>query len=231
MAGEDVVHLRVHLVLLLEEAPRRVRDRREVVGDLVDHDGLDADRDALRRHAVDVELGLVEVEREPADGLEAGDDEDALPDDDLEAEALRPPTSPCGPAWARRPEMIIASLGSAMRYIPFTRSVMIATAATAAMATRMSNDMGGSFLSRETADIDSPGGLVVDHDDALADGDPLAGDGGVGVERLRAAAHGDHHLTDRVGSDRARDATGLADDPVICHLPSLQGVLPRGKSA
>ena len=71
MAGEDVVHLHVHLLLLLEEAPRRVRDRLEVVGDLVDHDRLDADRDALRRHAVEVELGLVDVERQPAHLLEA----------------------------------------------------------------------------------------------------------------------------------------------------------------
>ena len=71
--GEDVVDERVHLVFLLEEAPRRVRDRRVVVGDLVDHDRLDPDRDALRRHAVDVELDLVQVERQRTRPLEDRD--------------------------------------------------------------------------------------------------------------------------------------------------------------
>jgi hypothetical protein len=62
VAGEDVVDLHVHLLLLVEEAPRRVRDRLEVVGDLVDDDGLHADLDPLRRDAFEVELGLVDVE-------------------------------------------------------------------------------------------------------------------------------------------------------------------------
>ena len=87
MAGEDVVHLHVHLLLLIEEAPRGVRDRLEVVGDLVDHDRLDADLDALRGDALEIELGLVDVEREAADRLKARYVERALADDDLEPEA------------------------------------------------------------------------------------------------------------------------------------------------
>ena len=63
MAGEHVVHLHVHLVFLVEEAPRGVRDRLVVVGDLVDHDRANPDADSLCRHAVEVELGLVDVER------------------------------------------------------------------------------------------------------------------------------------------------------------------------
>ena len=92
VAGEDVVHLHVHLLLLVEEAPRRVRDRLVVVGDLVDHDRLDADADPLRRDALEVELGLVDVEREPPDLLQARQVERALADDDLEARA--PPRHP-----------------------------------------------------------------------------------------------------------------------------------------
>ena len=89
MAGEDVVHLHVHLLLLVEEAPGGVRDRLEVVGDLVDHDRLDADLDPLRRDAVEVELGLVDVEREMTHLLEERQVERALADDDLEAEPRR----------------------------------------------------------------------------------------------------------------------------------------------
>ena len=86
MAGEDVVHLDVHLLLLIEEASGRVRDRLEVVGDLVDHDRLHADANPLRRHALEVELRLVDVEREAADLLQAGGVERPFPDHDLEAE-------------------------------------------------------------------------------------------------------------------------------------------------
>ena len=86
MPGEDVVHLHVHLLFLVEEAAGCVGDRLEVVGDLVDHDRLDAHLDALRGDAVEVELGLVDVERQAADGLEPRDVERALADDDLEPE-------------------------------------------------------------------------------------------------------------------------------------------------
>jgi hypothetical protein len=43
------------------------------------------DRDALRRHALDDELGLVQLERERPHLLQAGDHEDALAHHDLEA--------------------------------------------------------------------------------------------------------------------------------------------------
>ena len=66
VAGEHVVHAVVHLVLLVEEAPGRVGDRREVVADLEDHHALDAERDALVGDAVDGQLGLAQVEREAA---------------------------------------------------------------------------------------------------------------------------------------------------------------------
>ena len=111
MPGEDVVHLHVHLLFLVEEAAGRVRDRLEVVGDLVDHDRLDADLDALRGDAVEVELGLVDVERQPPDRLEPRDVERALADDDLEPE---PGLLSLGAAGGRaQPEMISASFGSA----------------------------------------------------------------------------------------------------------------------
>ena len=89
MALEDVLDLLFELDLrLVEEAPGGVGDRGEVVADLVDDDRLDADRDALGRHAGDVELGLVGIEGEVADALDTGHDEGTLAGDDLEAEAL-----------------------------------------------------------------------------------------------------------------------------------------------
>src|SRR5205085_9939217 len=81
--------LHVHLLFLLEEAAGRVRNRLEVVRDLVDHDGFHADADALGRYALEVELGLVDVEREAAHLLQAWHDPGALADDDLEAETGR----------------------------------------------------------------------------------------------------------------------------------------------
>ena len=62
MAGEDVVHLDIHLLLLIEEAARGVRNRLVVVGDLVDHDRLHVRPDRLRCDAFEIELGLVDVE-------------------------------------------------------------------------------------------------------------------------------------------------------------------------
>jgi len=88
MPREHVLNARVHHVLLIEEPARGVRDRREVVADLIDHDGLEMDRDALLCHAVDGEIGFVEVERELTDDLHARDDERAVARDHLEAHAL-----------------------------------------------------------------------------------------------------------------------------------------------
>jgi hypothetical protein len=71
---------------------------------------------------------------------------------------------------------------------------------------------------------------VVDDDHALTDSDALACDGRMGVERLRTAAYGDHHLADGARGDCARDTAGLADDPVISHGTSIYRPLRVRKS-
>ena len=73
VAGEHVVDPLVHLGLLVEEAAGRVGDGREVVADLVDDDAADAERDALVGDALDGQVGLAQVEREPPDDLDAGE--------------------------------------------------------------------------------------------------------------------------------------------------------------
>ena len=45
-------------------------------------------------------------------------------------------------------------------------------------------------------DDDGARGVVLDHQDAGAGGDVVVAVGGVGVERLGAAADGDHHLAE-----------------------------------
>ena len=42
--------------------------------------------------------------------------------------------------------------------------------------------------------------------------------GGVGVEGLGAAAHGDHHLAESAGSDAAGDPADLADHLLVSQL-------------
>jgi hypothetical protein len=89
VALEHVLDLLLELVLgLVEEPAGGVGDRGVVVADLVDDHRLDADRDALGRHARDVQFGLVGVEREVAHPLDAGHDEGTLAGDDLEAQGL-----------------------------------------------------------------------------------------------------------------------------------------------
>ena len=88
MAGEDVVHALLHLVLLVEEAPCRVGDRDVIVADLEDHHAADSERNALVGDAVDLQLGLAQVEGKTADLLHAGEDHHALAGDDLEPQAL-----------------------------------------------------------------------------------------------------------------------------------------------
>jgi len=80
--------MRVHLILLIEKAPCSIRDRSEVVADFVNDDGLEVDRYPLLRDAIDGQFRFVEIERKPAHGLDAGDDERAVTGDDLEAHAL-----------------------------------------------------------------------------------------------------------------------------------------------
>src|SRR6202023_2153499 len=90
--------LHVHLLLLLKEAPRRVRDRLIVIRDLVDHDRLDPDPDPLRRYTLKIEFRRVDVEREPTHLLQPGGDPSTLTDHDLEPETggvtLRPVMCP-----------------------------------------------------------------------------------------------------------------------------------------
>ena len=50
-------------------------------------EGDESDARLVARVEDEVELRLVDVQREPPDLLQAGDDERALPDDDLEPEA------------------------------------------------------------------------------------------------------------------------------------------------
>ena len=82
VAGEDVVDPLVHLCLLVEEASGGVGDGHVVVADLVDDHAADAERDALVGDALDGEVGLAQVEREPAHGLHARQHELALAGDD-----------------------------------------------------------------------------------------------------------------------------------------------------
>ena len=70
VTGEHVVHPLVHVGLLVEEPSSGVGDRRVVVAHLVDDDATDAERDALVGHALDGEVGLTQVERQPAHDLE-----------------------------------------------------------------------------------------------------------------------------------------------------------------
>jgi hypothetical protein len=86
--GEQLLHLRVHPLLAVEEAARGVGDRGEVVRDLEDRHAADAHRDPLVGDALDRERRLAHPERQAADGLEAGQDERPLAGHDLEAEAV-----------------------------------------------------------------------------------------------------------------------------------------------
>ena len=60
VAGEDAAHQLLHLILLGQEATRRVGDGDGVVTDLEGSDGADVEADALGRDAVLGDLGLLE---------------------------------------------------------------------------------------------------------------------------------------------------------------------------
>ncbi|MDQ0687922.1 hypothetical protein QFZ56_006885 [Streptomyces achromogenes] len=87
MTGEDVVHPLRHQLLLVEETPGRVGDRHEVVAHLEDDHAPHPERNALVRHAVHLQFGLVQVERQLAHHLHAGHHQRAAPGDDAETHA------------------------------------------------------------------------------------------------------------------------------------------------
>src|SRR5205823_10836549 len=151
-----------------------------------------ADRDALRRHALEVELRLVDVEREPPDLLEARDDEDALADDDLEAEAGSVPLGP-----VMRPET-----GDDERLVRLGDLV----------DEHGADAPSSDGASGEPADDDGARRVLLEHDDARALLDPLFLVGGVGVVGLVAPSDGDHDLAHPAGLDCADDAPDLADE-------------------
>ena len=88
MTGEHVVHPLGHQPLLVQEAPCRVGDGHVVVADLEDDHAPHLQRDALLRDAVDLQLGLVEVEGQLADRLYTGQHQRAAPGDDPEPHPL-----------------------------------------------------------------------------------------------------------------------------------------------
>ena len=104
MPSQDLAHERLHLVLLVEEAPGRVGDRLCVVGNLEDGDGLHGQGDPLTRHTVLFELGLVEVEGQDACPRLPRSNEGTVPGDDSE---IAPPSVP-----PFAPEITSASFGA-----------------------------------------------------------------------------------------------------------------------
>jgi hypothetical protein len=216
MARRWPVNPLVHLRLLVEEASRRVGDRREVVAHLVDHDAPDAEGDALVGHAVDGELGLAEVEGEPAHGLHARDDQRALAGDDLEAEALVD-VDGGGPATtldARDDERLVR-LGDAPHELEDDDG-------------RHDGDGDGdqndhvtpAFDSHLGDDDRSRGEVLHDHD-ASARLDHVLAVRGICVKRLGAAAHRDHDFADHPRGDPAGHPADLAHHLMVSHAASL----------
>jgi hypothetical protein len=78
----------VPTALLIQETPGRVGDGHQVVAHLEDDDALDVNRDSLTGHAVDRQVRLVQVEREPAHHLHPGEHERPPAGDDPEAHPL-----------------------------------------------------------------------------------------------------------------------------------------------
>jgi hypothetical protein len=90
LTGEELVHRRGHrLLVLAEKTAGGVGDLARRVPDLVDDDAAHADRHALARHGLHRQVGLLGVERQLANGLQARQDECALPHGDLVARRLR----------------------------------------------------------------------------------------------------------------------------------------------
>jgi hypothetical protein len=85
VTGEDVVHALVHQVLLVEETTGGVGDAARVVADLEDRRAADVDGNALMGDAIDLKVGLVQVERQPTHCLVPRHHQRALAGDDAKA--------------------------------------------------------------------------------------------------------------------------------------------------
>src|SRR6266496_5255750 len=111
-----------------------------------------------------------------------------------------PSTSAC----CRSPEMTSASFGSATRHMRRNRmnnTTRMTSTPPPMMVGSMTMQPPSQPLQR--ADHDSPGGEIFDDDHPPAGLDGVLSLGGVGVERLAAAADRDHDLSDPVRCDRA----------------------------
>src|SRR5262249_46546098 len=107
----------------------------------------------------------------------------------------RPAASPSGPWWARSPEMINASFGSATLKKNMTRLLAPAL--------------------REPADDDRARGVVPDDDNPGSLRNLLCRVGRVGEVRLRAASDGNHHLAHASRRNRSDDAPHLPDHLMV----------------
>lgn len=88
VTGEDIAHPLIHLVLLVEEPARGIRDRREIVTDFEDDDAFQTQRDSLGGDALDLQLVLAQIQGKPAYGLDTRNDQGPFAGDDPETEAL-----------------------------------------------------------------------------------------------------------------------------------------------
>src|SRR5262249_18620795 len=158
---------------------RRVRDRLEVVGDLVDDDGLHPDLDPLRGDAFEVELRLVDVEREVPDLLEPRQVERALPDHDLEAE----------------PGLV--TLGAAMSPRSGDDEPLVRLG-------DLEEEHASPFPASVTADDERAGRLALQHENLASLGDRVFALHRVREEALPATANRNHHLAHPPRRDRTR---------------------------
>src|SRR5215472_599524 len=136
---------------------------------------------------------------------------------------LKPRPWPSPRGRCARPEMISASLGSAMRHMLRKIKITIRIAAMAsprmiAAAADRSVPISPPCPS-DRADYDGAGRKVLDHDDAGARGDRLGRVGGIGVERLAAPPDRDHDLAQMPWRDSPRHPADPADHLLLDHLP------------
>src|SRR5215212_7529698 len=123
---------------------------------------------------------------------------------------------------SRMPEMMRASFGSATRQHALNRT-MARTRATPTVARTVISVPPGSL---HAGDDHRARGVVLDHHDAAAGSDRLVRIRRVGVERLRAAAHGNHDLAQLSGRDGPRHSADLPDHLLVRHWPSCPPCAP-----